>query len=153
MSQAQVTTDLREWIGREQEQSDEITIAPLVGLSATLDRDDPVPRVGDPLPPFWHWLFFLPNMSTSKLRPDGHAPLGGFMPPVNLPRRMWAGSRLTFAHAPRVGLLGDRWRGQRRCWLVQTRRYRSAVLVALRKSSETVVLNLEVRALAAFRGT
>ena len=68
--------------------------------------------------------------------------------PVKFSRR-----RSQSAHAPRLGLLGDRWRGRLRCWLVQTRRYRSAVLVALRKSSETVVLDLEVGAFAAFRGT
>ncbi|MBL0173031.1 MAG: MaoC family dehydratase N-terminal domain-containing protein [Gemmatimonadaceae bacterium] len=103
MTQAPGGADLREWIGREEQQADEITIAPLVALSATLDRQDPVPRVGDPLPPFWHRLFFLPRELTRELAPDGHPPLGGFLPPADLPRRMWAGSRLTFDHAPRVG--------------------------------------------------
>ncbi len=103
MSHPPDSVDMREWIGREQHQADEITIPPLVALSATLDRKDPAPRVGDPLPPFWHWLFFLPHALTGELAADGHTPTGGFMPPVGLPRRMWAGSQVTFLQAPRVG--------------------------------------------------
>ncbi len=95
--------NLRDWIGRERVQHDQITAAPLAGLSATLDRDDPAPHVGDALPACWHWLFFLPRIPTNALAADGHATQGGFMPPTGLPRRMWAGSRVTFAHAPRIG--------------------------------------------------
>lgn len=95
--------NLRDWIGRERVQHDQITAAPLAGLSSTLDRDDPAPQLGDALPTCWHWLFFLPRIRTDALAADGHATQGGFMPPTGLPRRMWAGSRVTFAHAPRVG--------------------------------------------------
>lgn len=95
--------NLRDWIGRERVQDDQITTAPLAGLSCTLDRDDPAPQFGDALPACWHWLFFLPRIPTSALAADGHATQGGFMPPTGLPRRMWAGSRMTFAHAPRIG--------------------------------------------------
>ncbi len=97
------TVNLRDWIGREQVADDTITVAPLAALSATLDRDDPAPREGDPLPPLWQWLFFLPRTPMRDVGADGHAALGGFLPPLTLPRRMWAGSRLTFAHCPRVG--------------------------------------------------
>jgi 3-methylfumaryl-CoA hydratase len=103
MPASQHVVDVRDWIGREQQLSDEITEAPLVALSATLDRDDPAPQKGDSLPAFWHWLYFLPRARTDSLAPDGHPPLGGFMPPVGLPRRMWAGSQLSIMHAPRVG--------------------------------------------------
>jgi 3-methylfumaryl-CoA hydratase len=72
-------------------------------LSATLDRNDPLPQAGTELPPLWHWLYFLPGQRQSELGPDGHARRGGFLPPVPLPRRMWAGGRLAW-HAPlRVG--------------------------------------------------
>ncbi|RYY75790.1 MAG: acyl-CoA dehydrogenase, partial [Comamonadaceae bacterium] len=58
---------------------------------------------GAELPPLWHWLYFLPRHRQSELGADGHAKLGGFLPPVPLPRRMWAGGRLEW-HAPlRVG--------------------------------------------------
>ncbi len=95
--------NLRDWIGREQVVEDTITVAPLVALSVTLDRDDPLPHEGDALPPLWQWLFFLPSTPMRDVGADGHASLGGFLPPLTLPRRMWAGSRLTVAHCPRVG--------------------------------------------------
>ena len=94
---------LRSWIGRCEELHDIVTSAPVRGLAATLDRDEAPAAAGDALPPCWHWLFFLPMHRQSELGPDGHAQRGGFLPPVPLPRRMWAGSQLQF-HAPlRVG--------------------------------------------------
>ncbi len=63
----------------------------------------PRPSAGDALPPLWHWLYFLPLHRQSEIGPDGHAKRGGFLPPVPLPRRMWAGGRLTFVQPLRVG--------------------------------------------------
>ena len=80
---------LRTWIGRNEAIEDTVTKVPVAAMSATLDRDDPPPRPGDPLPPLWHWLYFLPLHRQSELGPDGHAKRGGFLPPVPLPRRMW----------------------------------------------------------------
>ena len=94
---------LREWIGRTQSETDEITAGPVAALSATLDRDDPPPRRGDPLPALWHWLYFLPRHRQSDLGPDGHARLGGFLPPLPLPRRMYAGGRVELHRPLRVG--------------------------------------------------
>src|SRR6266704_2947716 len=94
---------LREWRGKAESRSDEVTSAPIAALSATLDRDDPFPRAGDPLPPLWHWLYFLPIPRQSELGPDGHAKRGGFLPPVPLPRRMFAGDRVQFHRPLRVG--------------------------------------------------
>ena len=91
------------WIGRTEERADTITAVPVAALAATLDRDDPPPQRGTPLPPLWHWLFFLPLQRQSELGPDGHPRRGGFLPPVALPRRMWAGGRLTFDGDLRVG--------------------------------------------------
>ena len=94
---------LRSWIGRQEVLTDTVTKAPVGALSATLDRDDAPAQSGDPLPPLWHWLYFLPVAPQSSIGADGHPKRGGFLPPVELPRRMWAGGRLTF-HAPlRVG--------------------------------------------------
>ena len=90
---------LREWEGRSETLADEMTAAPVRALSATLDRDDADPARGTPLPPLWHWLYFLPHHRQGELGPDGHARRGGFLPPVPLPRRMWAGGRLQW-HAP-----------------------------------------------------
>jgi 3-methylfumaryl-CoA hydratase len=94
---------LQEWRGRTESRSDEVTAAPIAALSATLDRDDPPPQRGDPLPPLWHWLYFLPVPRESELGPDGHAKRGGFLPPVPLPRRMFAGDRVQFHRPLRVG--------------------------------------------------
>lgn len=94
---------MRKWIGREESFSDVITPAPVRALSATLDRADAEPQPGDPLPPLWHWLYFLPTHRQSELGPDGHPRRGGFLPPVPLPRRMWAGGRLEFHRPLRIG--------------------------------------------------
>jgi 3-methylfumaryl-CoA hydratase len=44
----------------------------------------------------WLWLYFLPAAPRSQVGLDGHPMRGGFLPPVELPRRMWAGGRLSF---------------------------------------------------------
>ena len=94
---------LQGWIGRREEAVDVAAAGPLQGLSATLDRDDGEPQPGDAVPPGGHWLYFLPRTRASVLAADGHAKRGGFLPPVPLPRRMWAGGRLEFLKPLRVG--------------------------------------------------
>ena len=94
---------LKEWVGRTQAMEDFAAPFPVRALTATLDGREPDPRPGDALPPLWHWLFFLPHAPQGALGPDGHPSRGGFLPPVPLPRRLWAGGRLEW-HAPlRVG--------------------------------------------------
>ena len=85
---------LQTWQGKSETTPDSITTAPLRALSATLDRDDAPPAPGSVVPPLWHWLYFLPHARQSEIGPDGHPRRGGFLPPVPLPRRMWAGGRL-----------------------------------------------------------
>ncbi|HUR89070.1 MAG TPA: MaoC family dehydratase N-terminal domain-containing protein [Ramlibacter sp.] len=96
---------LQEWVGRSETLHDTITAAPLRAFSATLDRDDAQPQQGTLVPPLGHWLYFLPTSKASEIGPDGHARRGGFLPPVPLPRRMWAGGRLEWiaANPLRVG--------------------------------------------------
>ena len=91
--------DLKTWIGRTETVEDTVTPTPYAALSAVLDRSPERPPAGTPLPPLWHWLYFLPLHRQSEIGADGHAKRGGFLPPVPLPRRMWAGSQLEF-HAP-----------------------------------------------------
>ncbi len=64
-------------------------------MAATLDLQS-APRAGDPLPPGWQWLYFNPVARRSALGSDGHPCRGGFLPPIELPRRMWAGSRIRY---------------------------------------------------------
>ncbi len=89
-------THLQSWVGKTTTLDDLVTPTPLRALSATLDRDDDPPHAGTPLPPLWHWLFFLPLHKAREIGPDGHARRGGFLPPVPLPRRMWAGGRFAW---------------------------------------------------------
>ncbi len=102
---AATLAQLQGWVGKTETLHDDIGAAPVRGLSATLDRDDPAPMVGTALPALWHWLYFLPQARQSELGPDGHPRRGGFLPPVPLPRRMWAGGRLRWlpANPLRVG--------------------------------------------------
>ena len=94
---------LKQWIGKAETLHDQVTLAPLQALAATLDRDDAPPRPGDAVAPCWQWLYFLPLHPLSGIGPDGHPKRGGFLPPVPLPRRMWAGSRLAFMGSLKAG--------------------------------------------------
>ncbi len=87
---------LSQWIGRHETRSERLSPFPSNALAATLDRDDAPYSEGTALPPIWHWLHFLPVSPLVEAGPDGHPARGGFLPPVPLPRRMWAGSRLKF---------------------------------------------------------
>ncbi len=96
--------DLKTWIGKTQVAEDFAAPFPARALGPTLDADDPEPKMGDALPPLWHWLYFLEAVRASKIGPDGHPERGDFLPPVPLPRRMWAGSRFSFDGEPiRIG--------------------------------------------------
>ncbi len=95
--------DLASWVGRRERRIDLVNPGHLAAWNATLDRDDPFPRQGDPVPPGFHWALFPPLTRQSELGPDGHPRRGGFLPPVALPRRMWAGSRIQFHRPLRVG--------------------------------------------------
>lgn len=93
---------LSRWIGREEQTRDTIRPEPANLMEMTMDRD-PVLKPGDALPPLWHWMYFLHAAKMSDLGRDGHPALGGFLPPVDLPRRMWAGGRLGFSRPLEIG--------------------------------------------------
>jgi 3-methylfumaryl-CoA hydratase len=97
------TTALESWIGRSEHVADEATRAQALALAATLDREGPAFATGDPLPPLWHWIYFTPKAPAHEIGPDGHPRRGGFLPPVTLPRRMWAGGRFEFHEPVRIG--------------------------------------------------
>ena len=95
--------DLAAWIGRSETLTDVISVPPVQALNATLDHPPAAVSVGSVLPPLWHWLYFLPLHRQSEIGADGHPRRGGFLPPVPLPRRMWAGSQFEFHTPIRVG--------------------------------------------------
>jgi len=94
--------DVTQWIGRQDKVEDVIDPRPARYLAATLGRKVPL-EDGDALPPLWHWAYFVDARPPSELGRDGHPARGGFLPPVALPRRMWAGGRFTFARPLRIG--------------------------------------------------
>lgn len=99
--------ELAGWIGRSRTGQDEITRPALARIASLLDRDDGF-APGDPIPPHWYAMFFAEIAKQSTLGPDGHPRRGDFLPPVALPRRMFAGRRVRF-HAPlRVGDLAGK---------------------------------------------
>ncbi len=104
MNQNNLDTDfLRQWIGKQETVEETISAEPLRRMRATLDLAPEAITEGAGVPPLWHWAYFLKPVRASELGRDGHAELGDFMPPVPLPRRMWAGGKVTFTAAIRVG--------------------------------------------------
>ena len=90
---------LRQWIGRTEQASDIVTAQLVKGLRATLFLDIGTPEAGDAAPFTAQWCLGQPVYPMDQLGPDGHPARGGFLPPVPLPRRMWAGGRIEFIDA------------------------------------------------------
>ncbi|MEL6783616.1 MAG: MaoC family dehydratase N-terminal domain-containing protein [Pseudomonadota bacterium] len=93
---------LGQWVGKSESAKDTLHAAQARLMQATLDQT-PNLQTGAALPPLWHWAYFLTGLPMGALGRDGHAAKGEFLPPVPLPRRMWAGGRLTFHDAPKLG--------------------------------------------------
>jgi len=103
MSEKPDLDHLRQWIGRTTEASDTVTAQLVKGLRATLFLPVGEPKTGDAAPFTMHWCLAPAVVAASELGPDGHPARGGFLPPVPLPRRMWAGGELKFFDTLRVG--------------------------------------------------
>lgn len=93
---------LQGWVGRERVREDLLAAFPARALAATLDRQQS-PQLGDSLPPAWQWLYFNDCARHSELGADGHPQTGGFLPPVPLPRRMWAAGEFFCERPLRIG--------------------------------------------------
>jgi 3-methylfumaryl-CoA hydratase len=92
-----------DWIGRGDEQEELIALAPVQAAAAMLDDTTTEFAPGSPLPPLWQWFFFLKPAPQSQLGADGHPRRGGFLPPIDLPRRMFAGARMRFLNPLVIG--------------------------------------------------
>ena len=90
------------WVGRVEEARDSVSARQARQMAATLDVAGSFDE-GDPLPALWHWMGWTPEAAMAELGPDGHPAKGGFLPPVPLERRMWAGGRLEFLAPLRIG--------------------------------------------------
>lgn len=93
-------TKLIDWIGNSESRTEIIHQQSLDGFAALMDQDVPAAPF---VPAGGHWMYFLPTDKQSNLAQDGHSYKGGFLPPVELPRRMWAGGRLTFLRPIKSG--------------------------------------------------
>lgn len=91
-----------EWLSKTEESTEVLSLAQVQKLAATLDIQETF-RNGDVLPCGWQWIFFTPTVPMAETGEDGHAKKGGFLPPIALPRRMWAGGRFTYHHPLRIG--------------------------------------------------
>jgi 3-methylfumaryl-CoA hydratase len=94
--------DFSAWVGRSETRQDRLDPARTNVLRAALG-EAPDLVAGDPLPPLCHWLYFWEARTPEQTGADGHAKRGAFLPPVPLPRRMWAGGRLLFRAPLRLG--------------------------------------------------
>lgn len=128
--------ELQTWVGRTEEAEDWITPQMTRGLRAVLDQDPGEPQPGDPAPSGIHWCLAPPTAPMSALGQDGHPARGGFLPPVPLPRRMWAGGELEFLDRL---LVGDRVLRRSRIESVELKQGRSGALcfVAVRHELST----------------
>lgn len=98
---------LQTWIGRSEVSTRLLDPVQADALADTLDRVYDCVEAA-PLPPLWHWIFFWSTAPQAELGSDGHPMRGGFLPPVPLPRRMWAGGRLHFHHPLPIGAQATR---------------------------------------------
>ncbi|WP_299049221.1 MaoC family dehydratase N-terminal domain-containing protein [uncultured Tateyamaria sp.] len=124
--------NLDAWVGKTVSDVGGVGAATAIKVHATIGRSgDPAPRAGDLLPPLWHWSAFAPTAHTDLLGADGHPAPGTLLPPMGLPRRMWAGGALGF-HAPvRVGDTLHRHTSVRSVETKTTRTGRPMALVTL----------------------
>jgi 3-methylfumaryl-CoA hydratase len=95
--------DLKQHIGRRLVATDVVTAAPANLLRHTFGRSEAEFKIGDALPPGWHLLYFLPRFGPGELRPDGSPLDSGVVPPMPLPRRMFAGEQMRFHRPVRIG--------------------------------------------------
>lgn len=99
---------LRTWIGGKEVASEVISRELVKKFRATLNLSGASPECGEPAPLLINYCLAQASAPTNLLGEDGHPQRGGFLPPVELPRRMWAGSTLTFYGALHVGDLLQR---------------------------------------------
>lgn len=116
---------LKVWQGNQAIKLDTITLHPAQALAAALGREQ-LPQIGDPLPALWHWLYFLDTPSPDNTDSDGHIKKGGFLPPVPLPRRMWASGHLDFK-APLI--IGDTYKKVSTVESIEVKEGRSGTLI------------------------
>ena len=154
MTSALNLDELRQWIGRTERATDEIPARLVRSLRATLDEDPGAAKDGEPAPLAVHWCLTPAIAPAHGIGPDGHPQRGGFLPPVPLPRRMWAGSDIEFSDELRVGDVVERnsriadvtakeGRTGLLCFVTVEHIYATARGVALRETQNIVYRDLD----------
>jgi 3-methylfumaryl-CoA hydratase len=93
---------LKEWIGRSREAEEVITPRLVEAYRATL-APHLAPVAAEEAPLALHWCLAPELAPTGALGPDGHSLGTGFLPPMPLPRRMWAGGEVETLAPLRLG--------------------------------------------------
>lgn len=90
------------WLGKTREDTDRASPATVRRVAALLNRSEPHGDPGEHVPAHWYFALFTPSEPQSSIGIDGHPRTGDFLPPIALPRRMFAGRRVSFHQALRV---------------------------------------------------
>jgi itaconyl-CoA hydratase/mesaconyl-C4 CoA hydratase len=98
-----LSTYVESWTPGPITAEDPLSTGPVEALSALLDLPGTAAEAGDPIPPLWHWLYFLAWPPQRDLGADGHPAHGHFLPPLPDRQRMWAGGRCEIAEPLRLG--------------------------------------------------
>lgn len=102
-------TEMSEQKGKSRTIRDVLDPARAEALHVTLNRSGRPPQTHDPLPPFWHHIYFWDAQAPDRLGRDGHPAVGnGLIPDLGLPIRMWAGGRLRFDAPVRIGIEAEK---------------------------------------------
>ena len=96
-STASQSLSFPEYVGRSEHASGKVLAAPLELMAALLNRTFDEMTLSGAVPPLWHWMFLQKPVPQSQIGPDGHPKRGGLIPPIPLPRRMFAGGRVRFS--------------------------------------------------------
>ncbi len=96
------TAELTSWIGKSKTTQDTLRLERALLLSSTIGQREDIQN-GASLPVLWHWVYFQELTRIDDLGRDGHASKGELLPPIDLPRRMWAGGRLEYQLHPKIG--------------------------------------------------
>ena len=101
---------LKDWLGRQRKEDDELGLGQVRRLAAMLDQDPGRFARGSEVPESWYTILFGPTALQASIGPDGHPLTGGddLMPPMHNTRRMFAGRRVKFHKPLQVGDLVER---------------------------------------------
>ena len=96
---AESLESFKSYIGKSETATDVVTASTMVKFAATLGLENPPLEKGSAIPPGWYGGLFPASHRPDKMRTDGQASGGGFMPAIPLPRRRIGGTRVAF-HEP-----------------------------------------------------